>query len=210
MNRHSEREQKRTIFTRHSYQFSYCLLLGLVVMLLALAACTLPDSSSQKPRPDCNKTADPTDKDVQKALGYTGKIFQTSDWKRIYTVGNQRVSITWDHQTLNALAYMEYLVWDCGYTQTDLENYFSLSNFKDVFFNSYQNPVELKRCTGADGLSLYEYSATFNGEAYSIRYWARLESPTRILTLMLSFPSKDKAIQDSLANQLFPKLVACP
>lgn len=27
---------------------------------------------------------------------------------------------------------------------------------------------------------------------------------------LLSFPEQDKAVQDQLANQLFPKLVACP
>ena len=146
----------------------------------------------------------------RKRSTYTGDIFQTKDWKRVYTVGDQRVSITWDHKTLSALAYMEYLVWDCGYTQDDLGSYFSQSNFKNVFFSSYQSPVEQNRCSGENGLTLYEYTATYQGEAYSIRYWSRLESPTRILTLMLSFPTKDKVVQDKFANQLFPKLVACP
>ncbi len=185
-------------------------LLGLFIVLFALSACTLPDISSQKPKPNCNKTADPTDQDVKRALDYTGKIFQTSDWKRVYSVGNQRVAITWNHNTLDAVAYLEYLVWDCGYTQPDLDSYFSQSNFTDVFFKAYQNPVETKHCSGDNGLSLYEYSASYQGEAYSIRYWAKLENPIRIATLMLSFPTKDKAVQDQLANQLFPKLVACP
>jgi hypothetical protein len=185
-------------------------LFGLFIVIIALSACTFADSSNQQPKANCDKTADPTDNDVKKALAYTGDIFQTGDWKRVYTVGDQRIAITWDHKTLNGLAYMEYLVWDCGYTQAELDSYFSQSNFKDVFFNSYQNPTELNHCTGENGLTLYEYSATYKGEPYSIRYWSKLESPTRILTLMTSFPTKDKAVQDKLANQLFPKLVACP
>jgi flagellar basal body-associated protein FliL len=185
-------------------------LLGLLIVLLALSACSATNLSSQKPKPNCNKTADPTDQDVKKALDYTGKIFQTGDWKRIYTVGNQRVAITWNHNTLDALAYLEYLVWDCGYTQPDLDNYFSQSNFKNGFFKAYDNPVEVKHCSGDNGLTLYEYSASYQSEDYSIIYWSKLESPTRILTLMLSFPTKDKAVQDQLATQLFPKLAACP
>jgi hypothetical protein len=197
---------KARIFEYHSIW----VLFSLFIVIITLSACTLADSPNQQPKANCDKTADPTEEDVKKALAYTGDIFQTGDWKRVYTVGDQRVAITWDHKTLNGLAYMEYLVWDCGYTQADLESYFSQTNFKDVFFNAYQNPVELKHCTTADGLSLYEYSATFKDEPYSIRYWSKLESPTRILTLMTSFPTKDKAVQDKLANQLFPKLVACP
>jgi hypothetical protein len=189
---------------------STCTLIGLFAILFALSACTLPDFSSQKPKPDCNKAADPTDQDVKKALAYTGDIFLTSNWKRLYTVGNQRVAITWHHNSLDALAYLEYLVWDCGYTQSDLDIYFSESSFKNGFFKAYDNPVEVKHCTGDNGLSLYEYSAAYQGEAYSILYWSKLESPIRILTLMLSFPTKDKAAQDQLASRLFPKLVACP
>jgi hypothetical protein len=156
MKRQIQLENKHSLFNRRSSSLTFFLLFGLVAMLLVLAACTLPDFSSQKPKENCNKTADPTDKDVEKALNYTGKVFQTSDWKRSYTVGDQRVSLTWDHNSLNALAYMEYLVWDCGYTQADLDSYFSESNFKNVFFSAYQNPVELNRCKGDDGLSLYE------------------------------------------------------
>jgi hypothetical protein len=187
-----------------------CGLFVLYCLLTALSACALADSSNQKPKANCDKAADPTDKDVKKALDYTGDIFQNGEWKRVYTVGDQRVSITWDHKTLSALAYLEYLVWDCGYTQDDLGSYFSQSNFKNVFFSAYQSPVELNRCNGENGLTLYEYTATYQGEAYSIRYWSWLESPTRILTLMMSFPTTDKAVEDRLANQLFPKLVACP
>jgi hypothetical protein len=184
--------------------------LGLITGLFALSACTGTNLANQPPKPDCNKSADPTDQDVKFALDYTGKIFQSKDWKRIYTVGNQRVAITWNHATLDALAYMEYLVWDCGYTQTDLDSYFSTSSFKDGFFKSYDNPVESKHCSGDNGLTLYEYSAGYQGEPYSILYWSKLESSTRITTLMLSFPTKDKAVEDMLASQLFPKLVKCP
>jgi hypothetical protein len=182
----------------------------LFIILFTLSACTTIDLASQKPKPDCNKTADPTDQDVKFALGYTGKIFQTNDWKRVYTVGNQRVAITWNHNSLDALAYLEYLVWDCGYTQLELDSYFSEANFKNGFFKAYDNPVESKHCSGENGLTLYEYSASYQDEAYSILYWSKLESPTRILTMMLSFPTKDKAAQDQLANRLFPKLVSCP
>ena len=201
-----KRRTNAGIITLHLF---YALLV-LFIVLLALSACSLTDSSNQKPKPNCSKTADPTDQDVKKALAYTGDIFQNSNWKRIYTVGNQRVAITWNHNTLDALAYLEYLVWDCGYTQAALDSYFSQSNFKEVFFSAYQNPVELKRCTGADGLSLYEYSANYKDQDYSIRYWSKLVSPTRILTLELSFPTKNKAAQDQLATQLFPQLVTCP
>ncbi len=210
MNKQTLPEYKKSLFNISLSLLKFSLLLGLVAMLFALSACTLTDNSNQKPKPNCNKTADPTDQDVKKALAYTGDIFQTGDWKRLYTVGNQRVAITWNHNALDALAYMEYLVWDCGYTHTELDSYFSESSFKNGFFKAYDNPVELKHCANADGLSLYEYSASFQGEDYFIRYWSKLESPTRILTLMLSFPTKDKAVQDKLANQLFPQLVACP
>jgi hypothetical protein len=210
MNRSTQPVNRYHNLNRSSHLLAFCLLLGLITLVLGLTACTSTESSEQKPKPGCNKTADPTEKDVKKALDYTGKVFQNGDWKRSYTVGDQRVSITWDHNTLNALAYMEFLVWDCGYTQSDVDSYFSESNFKDVFFSAYQNPVELTLCKGDDRLTLYEYSATFKGEAYSIRYWAKLESDTRILTLLLSFPTKDKTVQDQLAKQLFPKLVSCP
>jgi len=201
--------KRRTSAGRFEFR-SIVALLGLFIGLFALSACTATNLANQKPKADCSRTADPTDQDVKNALDYTGKIFQTKDWKRLYTVGNQRVAITWNHRTLDALAYLEYLVWDCGYTQNDLDTYFSSDSFKNGFFKAYDNPIEVKHCSGENGLTLYEYSAAYKGVPYSILYWSKLENPTRILTMMLSFPTKDKAVQDQLATQLFPKLTSCP
>jgi hypothetical protein len=175
------------------------------ILLVWLAGCTTPKSNGK-----CDTTADPNDRDIKYALNRPGDIFQNSDWDRKYTVGDQRISITWEHTKLSGLAYLEYLVWDCGYTQKDLETYFSESNFTNVFFNAYENPVRVKHCSLDDTLSLYEYTAMYEGINYLLRYWVNLDSPTRIMTFLLSFPEKDKAVLDQVANQLYPKLAVCP
>jgi len=61
----------------------------------------------------------------------------------------------------SALAYLEYLVYNCGYTQADLNTYFSERNFKEVIFRDYQNLQRKAQCADDEAkLTLHEFTAS--------------------------------------------------
>ena len=88
-----------------------------------------PPSTSQAdiPTPVCI-SPEPTQADIDRALSFTGKLFDTPDWTRSYTVSTDRVSVLWDSSSLAALAFLEVLIFPCSYEDLDLDNFFSLDS----------------------------------------------------------------------------------
>ena len=67
-------------------------LCGLIAVAGGILACRWPTPA----RSDCERgVADPTDQDVAYTLQFTGDTFESADWQKSYTVGEQRVSATW-------------------------------------------------------------------------------------------------------------------
>jgi len=50
----------------------------LATLSVLLAACSSLEALSSQPKPGCDKSADPTDKDIKYALNYTGKLFHSA------------------------------------------------------------------------------------------------------------------------------------
>jgi hypothetical protein len=194
-----------TNLSRRAYLGLY-LLIGLILLL----ACRFGFAAPTPTPEDCRVSTDPTEQDVQYALAFTGSTFETNDWKRSYTVETFRVSITWLNDAEGALAYLERLIYSCGYNQTDMENYYSEENFTKVIFRDYQEVTRQARCSNKeDELTLYEFTAQSQGQDYLIRYWVKLDSTTRVLTMLLAFPIKSKELLDKYAKEVFPTLSAC-
>jgi hypothetical protein len=166
----------------------------------------------RKPAPTpttCEGGSEATEKDVAYALAYTGTALGGSQWRRSHEAGNQRASVTWSNDAEGAIAHLEYLVYSCGYTPADVHEYFSPQNLRDVHFRDYQEPVQTATCATETGIKLYELTVSYEGRPYLARYWRALDSRTRIVTLLMTFPAEAKESFERHSSALFPALPRC-
>ena len=134
-------------------------------------------------------------------------IFAPSLWTTQSDVGDQRTTTTWSSSSLNAVAYLEYLHFDCGATQEQIDDYFSPSTFQTIFSNysSYKQTASCQR----NGLRLFEFDTTLNDTDYLTRFWVEQVTPTRVADLTLTFPANQQAKAAEYAGRLFPELPTC-
>jgi hypothetical protein len=194
------------------------LLLALEVLLLScgMPGILLPTPTSQptQPAPKIEGTQpacispEPTRADIERALSFAGDYINPSEWKRSYSVSENRVSVTWQNSSLGATIYLEALIFPCGYRQEDLDNYFSEENWKTIFLN-YQSHELVNQCKTSNGLRLYELKAASQGINYSVHYWVVHDTDTRVIDTMIVFPSGSKASLTDYATRLFADLPSC-
>jgi hypothetical protein len=149
---------------------------------------------------------EPTQDDIDRALGFTGPLFD--DWERSYTVSEDRVSVSWFSNSLGAVAFMEVLIFPCGYEEPDLNNYFNDENWANVFAN-YQSYTPINECRSDIGLRLYEFSAVSVDVPYMVRYWVMNDTNNRVISFMLLMAGESFAGIDSIGYSLFPQLSNC-
>jgi hypothetical protein len=180
----------------------------LAVTLVCLSAACAPAADEPRgPRDECG-LIEPTDSDVEYALSFGRQAFTSTDWVKIYTVEPYKISLTRKNDALGGIAYLEYLIYNCGYTQTDLDNYFSDEGF-DIIFVDYESHALANFCE-EKSLALYEYNLVDSGIPYSARYWVKQATETRLLVMMLVFPSETPDVLDEYSRKIIPELTACP
>ena len=157
--------------------------------------------------PVCVST-EPTQADIDSALGYTGNLFSEPEWQRIYTVSDGSVAVTWSSDTLGSVAYLEVLIFPCGYEEPDLNNFLSNENW-GVIFENYESYAVVSECRTDIGLRLYQFKAMEQGYEYDIKYWAENDSDTRVMAVMIVFPVESSSLMDEYSADLFPELTSC-
>jgi hypothetical protein len=174
-----------------------------------LSACGTAQQADQAQGPsDACGPYEPTDADVQKMLAYGREAFASPGWVKNYTVEPYKITLTRRNDAIQAIAYSEYLIFTCGYTQSDLNNYFNDEGF-NIIFNDYEAHVLTKFCEQS-GTPLYEYDLLDEGNNFKARYWVKQDTNTRILVYMLVFPQADAGGLNEHSQKLFPTLSACP
>lgn len=151
---------------------------------------------------------EPTQEDIDRALSFTGMMFEADDWERSYTVTDDSVAVTWYSELLYSIVFLEALIFPCSYEEPDLDAFFSVDNWQIVFGN-YQSYEYVTECRNDSGLRLYEFAAVDQGIDYDIRYWTVNDSDTRVLTFMIVLPAVSEALMDDYAYKLFPQLSSC-
>jgi hypothetical protein len=151
---------------------------------------------------------EPTQNDIDFALAFSGQVFDSTDWERTYTVSGDRVSVTWLNNPLGAVAYLEVLIFPCGYEEPDLNNYYD-DNWGTIFQN-YESYTSVAECRRNDGLRLYEFEAQNQGFEYGIKYWVKSDTDSRVISLMVVFPLDLKDMLDNYSARLFPIYSSCP
>jgi len=152
---------------------------------------------------------EPTEKDIDRALSFAEATFDASEWEKSYAVTENRVSVTWLNNPSGAVAYLEAIIFSCGYEEPDLNNYYSNENWKTIF--QYDESYKLMdECKRDDGLRLYEFETQNQGFEYRVKYWVRNDTDTRIISMMIVFPSELEAMMGDYSTRLFPTYPSCP
>lgn len=183
------------------------LILPAVMLAFFLAACA-PASADQAegPRDECG-LIEPTASDVDYALEFGRQAFLSEDWIKSYTVEPYKISLTRKNEVLGAVSYLEYLIFNCGYGQTELDNYFNDESF-NIIFGDYESHLLTDFCE-EKSLALYEYALVDEGVEFSARYWVKQASDTRLLVVMLVFPRVSPDVLDQYSRQVMPDFTGC-
>lgn len=188
----------------------------LLVLAVLLSACEIPGAVLSSPTPPAQSlptleagciSPEPTQDDIARALTLTDNQFSGTDWSRSYTVESSRVYVTYSSGPLNALGFVEALIFQCGYTETDIDTFFSAENW-DIIFANYESYKAVSDCRSKDEVRLYEFTAVKDGFDYNISYWVQKDTANRIMETMLVFPT-DSDLLDQFSSALFPKLSSC-
>ena len=177
-----------------------------------------PPTSSPQPQPTDMPlptvtpvciSSEPTQRDIDSALAYTGDTLSAAEWQMDSSVGEGRVTVTWQNTPLGAVVYLEALIFPCSYEEPDLNAYFSDENWKAVFAN-YESYELIDECKTDDGLRLYEFNTYNQGFDYEIRYWVENDTDTRVIVTMIVFPLESELLLDEYSSMLFPDYSTCP
>ena len=152
---------------------------------------------------------EPSEADIDQALSFTGQVFEQDDWEQSYTVSEDRVSVSWFSNSLGAVAFMEALIFPCGYEEPDLNNYFNDENWEIVFANyeSYELVTECR--SDAAGLRLYQFDVDSDGVPYLVNYWVKNDTNNRVISFMMIVPDDSFDLLDEYSYSLFPQLSNC-
>lgn len=183
------------------------LAVALTVFLAACAPSTQTAAQGEGQRDDCG-FVEPTGADVEKTLSFKKEVFKPEEWLKSYTVEPYKISISRQNDAESAVAYIEYLIYNCGYGQTELANYFNNEGFNTVF-EGYEAHNMSAFCED-NSLALYKFDLVDKGSEYTANYWVKQDDDTHILVVMLVFPRASSAKLDEYSRNIFPELTSCP
>jgi hypothetical protein len=179
---------------------------GVAALLVLAPSCSSISQVYTGPADECGPI-EPSQQDVRFSLEFGQAPFNQPDWVKSYTVEPYRVTLFRQNEREGAVVYLWYWMFNCGYGQDELNESFSQQEFETIFAN-YESYNLYNFCED-ENLALYEYALEDEGESYAARYWVQQSSDTRLLVVMLVFPSDSMSLMNGYAKQIFPDLVAC-
>lgn len=199
---------KYSLESKPRFLFRTPILLAVTVTMI-LTACASSSTSEQAnlPKDECGPI-EPTDEDVKYVLSLGRDIFTSADWVKSYTVEPYKITLHRKNDKEGFVAYTEYLIYTCGYEQTDLNNYFNDEGF-NVIFQDYESHTNSGFCEITD-LALYRFDLVNEGEQYIANYWVKQSDDKHVLVMMLILPSTELAKLNEYSKKLFPELISCP
>lgn len=188
------------------------LLLGIVIgVLLSIFCLALVVGSafiaSSNPTAKC-ETRGSSLSDALRAQMFASGVFARPTWTESFSSTPERVTKTWLSNDLSAVSYLEYIMYNCGLAQNDIETYYSDKNFEKAIFQNYQNVEKTAECH-RDQLRHFEFTSTYNSTDYLMYYWAQPDGNTRVLGFMLAFPVTEKDQLKQYASRIYPSLTSC-
>jgi hypothetical protein len=156
---------------------------------------------------DCKKRGSSIG-DTLRVQMFAPGVFERAVWKESFSSSPERVTKTWFSSDLGAVSYLEYLVYNCGYSQTDMETYYSDENFKKNIFQNYEDVKKTAECS-QNGLQHFEFTGSYKETKYILYYWVKQESDSRILGLMMAFPTPQEDALKKYARRVYSELATC-
>jgi hypothetical protein len=170
----------------------------LLIMVTALLAAAFVVSAQDETPP----------REIYTVLAYGDDVFEPEVW--LVSAASEQASRTtaqWTADSMQAVAYVDYLHFDEGATAKAIHDYFDEDGW-EVILSNYEEFEQTNRCS-LDDLDLYEYDVTFEGEPYLMRYWIEKVSDSRVAAANLVFREDDVALMDEYAARFFPDLISC-
>ena len=157
--------------------------------------------------PKCEaKPATPLD--FQQATSIGSGIFEPERWRLETGEHPGLISVGWFEDEHEGLAHAQLLLYDCGYTSADLENFYGEQGM-NIMLGGYNAHTQTAQCTDGE-LTLREYDVDYDGRPYRVRFWFEPVSDTRVRDMHLGFLPEDQALMDDYAARLYPQLPSCP
>lgn len=148
-----------------------------------------------------------TQREIYTVLDFGDPVFEPELWYVSATESASRTTATWTAESLGGLAYMDYLHFDGGFTDEDMDAVFGQEWFDTSLYN-YSVWRENAACD-LGGIRLHEFSLQNADIKYEMRYWIEMVSPTRVLTSFVVFPTEAQDALVDYAERLYPDANSC-
>lgn len=172
--------------------------------MVLISACT--PAAQTGPRDQCG-FIEPTQDDVNKILSFGQDAFSSTNWIKSYTVEPYKITLSRHNDVEQAVAYTEYLIYTCGYGQTEMDQYFNDEGF-NIVFEGYESHAMAAFCE-VTNLALYRFDLVDEGIEYTANYWVEQTDDYHVLVMMIVFPRSSTGLIDNYSTQLFPQLKIC-
>lgn len=168
----------------------------LFILVVLLAGAVLVGRAQDKPT-----------REIYTVLSYGDAAFEPETWLASAREETGRTTAEWRNDAISGLAYLGYIHFDNPIQPDQVPLVFTDDWFKAVFAN-YQRLDETTNCQIKD-VTLHQFNVLQAGSSFSVRYWIKPISESRVLTLFLMFPTADTKNMDSYAAKLFPDAAVC-
>jgi hypothetical protein len=175
-------------------------------LLLALAAAVwvgaVPAAAQQAEK-------QPAVRELYTVLAYGDAFFDTAVWRVAAAEETDGYTSVLYRQRANEdiLTFFLYLHFDAGATAAALDDYFDKAGFRALLAN-YDPWRQTAACVVGD-VRIYEFSSKVDEVRRALRYWVRVEAPTRVLGINAVVPEAQAALLDEIGAGLFPDAVSC-
>jgi hypothetical protein len=165
---------------------------------------------AQQVAPEATASAEasiPQEREIYTVLRYGDAAFEPGIWLASASEQPNRANATWRADSLNAVAYLDYIHFNNPYNPDTLDQFFGDEWFKGAFAN-YQAWRRSVMCKLGD-VTLHEFNLENQNVKLAMRYWIKPINPNRALTLFIVFPIDDAANLDKYSQLLFPDASTC-
>jgi hypothetical protein len=185
------------MFTRRRLIIS--LIIGLLVVGVAVTARSLTPA-------DC-PIIPATQQDFDEAIIIGNGIFEPEIWELKSGEHPALISVGWFSRSSDAFSHSQYLLYNCGYTQADLDRFYSDGNW-NIMLDGYEAWTRNDTCK-KDGIILHEFSMTYVGKPMIMRFWIFPVNEKRVRDIQLTFSANDPELMEKYAARLFPNFTSC-
>jgi hypothetical protein len=181
--------------------------IGILIMLvLGIAAAIFAERKLTAKDAECPITP-ATEADFEQSAAIGEGVFDEDLW-RFETMEHQAlISVGWFRDDIVAFAHSQYLMYNCGYTDDELAEFYGAENM-EVMLGGYDTWEQTASCKAGD-IELREYNLTLDGGDYISRFWIEPLSDTRVRDMRLDFPADQGDEMDEYAQKLYPQLASC-